>query len=163
VSNVPRKAYGSSPPRVALFVAGAGRGGALLSASSVIRIEGGATRVVPVAVVEEGVYAGGGSLEGTVKAFMPGRSGRLVAGEGFVSGLGLLRACSLSRSPILSSAGPRVADVGVLGVCISEVEEFDLSEALLFLRPSLRMEPSNDRVDEGASDLHGFEGMMRDA
>lgn len=33
----------------------------------------------------EGVYAGGGSLDGTVKAFIPGRSGRLVAGAGLAS------------------------------------------------------------------------------
>lgn len=36
--------------------------------------------VGPDCTVGEGVYAGGGSFEGTVKAFMPGRSGRLVAG-----------------------------------------------------------------------------------
>ena len=44
----------------------------------------------PVAAVGEGVYAGGGSFEGTVKAFIPGRSGLRVAGEGLVRGLGLL-------------------------------------------------------------------------
>jgi hypothetical protein len=32
--------------------------------------------VGPEALVGEGVYAGGGSLDGTVKAFMPGRSVR---------------------------------------------------------------------------------------
>ena len=57
----------------------------------------------------DGVYAGGGSLEGTVKASMPGLSGRLVAGEGFlrgfVLGLGLLRANVVSIET--RSAGPR--------------------------------------------------------
>jgi hypothetical protein len=46
--------------------------------------------VGPDAVAGDGVYAGGGSFEGTVNAFMPGRSGRLVGGEGVVRGLGLL-------------------------------------------------------------------------
>ena len=35
------------------------------------------------------MYAGGGSFEGTVNAFIPGRSGRLVGGEGLARGLGL--------------------------------------------------------------------------
>lgn len=47
-------------------------------------------RVGPVAVEGEGVYAGGGSFDGTVNAFIPGLSGRLVAGDGFDIGLTLL-------------------------------------------------------------------------
>jgi len=52
-----------------------------------------------------------------VKAFIPGRSGRRVAGEGFVRGLGLLRDASLGpiRGDIgCKSAGP--LNVGVVGV-----------------------------------------------
>jgi hypothetical protein len=63
----------------------------------------------PEAAVGDGVYAGGGSFEGTVKAFMPGRSGRLVAGDGFLSGLvlglGLLREAAVLSGA--RSAGPR--------------------------------------------------------
>lgn len=77
-------------------------------------------RVGPDWTVGEGVYAGGGSFEGTVKAFMPGRSGRLVAGEGLVRGLGLLRltASSLSANGLPISPGP--LNVGVVGVLRSE-------------------------------------------
>jgi hypothetical protein len=87
------------------------------ASSSEGRMVGGTTRVGPVAVVGEGVYAGGGSFEGTVKAFIPGRSGRLVAGDGFEKGFRLellLRSAALIkglREPP-RSAGPR--DVGVV-------------------------------------------------
>ena len=62
--------------------------------------------VEPVAAVGDGVYAGGGSFEGTVKAFMPGRSGRRVAGDGLVRGLGLLRGISLLKEKGFGSTGP---------------------------------------------------------
>jgi hypothetical protein len=39
-------------------------------------------KVGPEAVVGDGVYAGGGSFEGTVKAFMPGRS-RIMSAHSF--------------------------------------------------------------------------------
>jgi hypothetical protein len=71
-------------------------------------------RVGPDAAVGEGVYAGGGSLDGTVKAFIPGRSGRRVAGDGFVRGLALLRDASSFGEKAFKSAGPR--KVGVAGV-----------------------------------------------
>jgi len=61
--------------------------------------------VGPVAAVGDGVYAGGGS-------FMP--AGRLVAGDGFVRGLGLLREASSVCANGFKSAGPR--NVGVAGV-----------------------------------------------
>ena len=113
VSKVARKEYGSSPPRVAEDgldpVAGAASG----TGSSEIWV----ARFGPDAAVGDGVYAGGGSLEGTVKAFMPGRSGRRVAGEGFVRGLGLLRAPTSLGENGFRSAGPRnVGAVGVVGV-----------------------------------------------
>jgi hypothetical protein len=60
----------------------------------------------PNTIVGDGVYAGGGSFEGTVKEFTPGRSGRLVAREGFTRGLGLRL---LREAVVLSgvrSAGP---------------------------------------------------------
>lgn len=63
--------------------------------------------VGPEAAFGDGVYAGGGSFEGTVNAFIPGRSGRLVAGEGFARGLGL--GLLLRDDAVLSgarSAGP---------------------------------------------------------
>jgi len=110
VSKVARNEYGSSPPRVAeegpddvASVAASGTG------SSEIWV----ARVGPDAAVGDGVYAGGGSFEGTVKAFIPGRSGRRVAGDGFVRGLGLLRPTSLGENGF-KSAGPR--KVGVVGV-----------------------------------------------
>lgn len=76
--------------------------------------------VGPDWTVGDGVYAGGGSFEGTVKAFMPGLSGRLVAGEGLASGLGLLRleASSLSAKGFMS---PGPLNVGVVGVLRSEL------------------------------------------
>jgi hypothetical protein len=52
----------------------------------------------PVAAVGDGEYAGGGAFEGTVKAFMPGRSGRRVAVDGLVRGQGLLRGVSLLKA-----------------------------------------------------------------
>ena len=63
-------------------------------------------RVGPDANVGDAVYAGGGSFEGTVKAFMPGRSGRRVAGEGLVRGQGLLLVASLVRNEAPRPAGP---------------------------------------------------------
>jgi hypothetical protein len=60
--------------------AAGGGEGELGNSSSYAGAVGGS--VGPDAAVGEAVYAGGGSLEGTVKAFMPGRSGRLVGGDG---------------------------------------------------------------------------------
>jgi len=72
---------------------------------------GAAESVGPDAAVGVGSYAGGGSFDGTVKAFMPGLSGRLVGGLGFVRGLGLLRGISLVWAAAASSAGPLKLDV----------------------------------------------------
>ncbi len=111
VSKVARNEYGSSPRRVAEEgrddVAGAAASG---TGSSEIWV----ARVGPDAVVGEGVHAGGGSLDGTVKAFIPGRSGRRVAGDGFARGLGLLREPTSLGENGFKSAGPR--KVGVAGV-----------------------------------------------
>jgi hypothetical protein len=70
--------------------------------------EGGYEIIGPLAAVGDGVYAGGGSLEGTVNAFIPGRSGLLVAGEGLESGfgLGLLLDRVLACVSGVKSAGP---------------------------------------------------------
>jgi hypothetical protein len=68
-------------------------------------------RVGPDAAVGDAVYAGGGSFEGTVNAFIPGRSGRLVAGDGLVSGLGFLP--GMSPVFMLKSTGP--LKLGVAG------------------------------------------------
>jgi hypothetical protein len=115
VSKVARNEYGSSPPRVAEAglddVAGA-------AASGIGNSEIWVARVGPDAAVGDRVYAGGGSFEGTVKAFIPGRSGRRVAGDGFVRGLGLLREPTSLGENRFKSAGPR--KVGVAGVWSSD-------------------------------------------
>jgi len=114
VSKVARKEYGSSRP----FVAGEDLEDAAGVASGTGSSEICVAKVWPDAAVGDGVYAGGGSFDGTVKAFMPGRSGRRVAGEGFVRGLGLLREASSLRAKGFRSAGPR--KVGLVGVESSE-------------------------------------------
>lgn len=102
----------------------------------------------PVAVVGFSLYAGGGSFDGTVNAFMPGRSGRRVAGLGFAIGLGLVL---LKGFPGFRSAGPR--KVGVVGEVRSELLDlWEVCDALLFLRPSLRMEPRKDLEGAAFSD-----------
>ena len=60
-------------------------------------------------VVGHDEYAGGGWFEGTVKAFMPGRSGRRVAVDGLVRGLRLLRGVSLLKEKGFRLTGPRYA------------------------------------------------------
>ena len=74
--------------------------------------EGVAPRVGPDAEVGDGVYAGGGSFDGTVKAFMPGRSGRRVAGDGLARGFGFLRGASMVCNAAARSAGPLKLGVG---------------------------------------------------
>lgn len=112
MSNVERKEYGDSAPGVA----GAGAGAGVDVVAGVYDGDGGAAssigpadRVGPDAPVGDGVYAGGGSFEGTVKAFIPGRSGRLVAGDGLAKGLGLLflEAAPVSRFLVLASSPDR--------------------------------------------------------
>ena len=76
---------------------------------------------------------------------MPGRSGRRVAGEGFVSGLGLLLPMPPGCNVLGRSEGPR--NEGVVGVWRSDpfVEEVsDRCEDLLLLRQILRREPKID-------------------
>ena len=121
VSKVARKEYGSSPPRVAGVCLDVAAGAASGAGSSEIWV----ARFGPDAAVGDGVYAGGGSLDGTVKAFIPGRSGRRVAGDGLARGLGLLREPTSSGENGFRSAGPRkVGVVGVVGVgrsgCVAE-------------------------------------------
>lgn len=60
----------------------------------------------PVVAVGDSEYIGGGWFEGTVKAFMPGRSGRRVAINGLVRGPGLLRGVSLLKEKGFRSTGP---------------------------------------------------------
>ena len=60
----------------------------------------------PVAAVGDGEYVGGGAFEGTVKAFMPRRSGRRVTVNGLVRGLGLLRGVSLLKGKRFRSTRP---------------------------------------------------------
>lgn len=77
VSKVDRKAYGSSLLAVALSDVPFG-----------CDLSCPVGRMGPESAVGDGVYAGGGSFDGTVNAFMPGRSGRRVAGERFADRLG---------------------------------------------------------------------------
>lgn len=58
-------------------------------------------------------YAGGGASEGTVKAFIPGRSGRRVAGDGLVRRL-VFRGMSLLWGKGFRSSGP--LDLGAASV-----------------------------------------------
>lgn len=60
----------------------------------------------PVAAVGDREYAGGGAFEATVKAFIPGRSGRRVAVDVLVRGLGFLRGVSMLKGEGLKSTGP---------------------------------------------------------
>lgn len=147
VSKVARNEYGSSPPAVV--------GAGTAAAADADADEPGSSeiwdgRIGPDADVGDGVYAGGGSLDGTVKAFMPGRSGRRVAGEGFESGLGLLLPMPPGCRVAGRSEGPKnVGVVGVVGVWRSDpfVDEVsDRCEDLLLLRPILRREPKRDRL-----------------
>ena len=101
VSKTVRKEYGSSPRATAVedlgvSVAASGLVDDVGGSSSYTGAVGGS--VGPDAAVGEAVYAGGGSFEGTVNAFMPGRSGRLVGGERFAKGNGFRGAiCWLAR------------------------------------------------------------------
>lgn len=99
------------------------------------------------------MYAGGGSLDGTVNAFMPGRSGRLVAAEGLVRGFEFLLADDwpIERGKGRKSTGPlKVGDAGIgeVGVWSFEgvTELLEFCDELLFLRPILRKEPRRDRL-----------------
>jgi len=60
----------------------------------------------PVAAVGDSKYVSGGWFEGIVKAFMPRRSGRWVAINGLVRGLGLLRSVSLLKEKGFRSTRP---------------------------------------------------------
>ncbi len=59
-----------------------------------------------MAAVGDSKYAGGGWFEGIVKAFMPRRSGRRVAVNGLVRGLGLLCSVSLLKEKGFKSTRP---------------------------------------------------------
>jgi hypothetical protein len=87
-----------------------------------------------------------------VKAFMPGRSGRLVAGDGFPRGLDegtFLRAVMLLKG-LRGLKSAASCDEGEMGELRSEL--LDLCEALLFLRAILRIEPKKD-LDGAASSV----------
>jgi len=103
-----------------------------------------------------------------VKAFMPGRSGRLVAGDGFDSGLGL----TLLLLPPMFSAVDGLRSAAPLELCtgascelvdlLDLVDFADFVETLLLFRPSFLMEPNSDRFWVGSgSTIHGeVEGMV---
>lgn len=79
-------------------------------------------RVGPDAAVGEAVYAGGGSLEGTVKAFMPGRSGRLVGGDGPLVKIGDINLVAVGELVDVDAA---VGEVVILGVVVGELADVD--------------------------------------
>lgn len=85
VSKVVRNEYGSSlpAPTVEGTGASAGAGGADVDGDSILYAGAFEGSVGPDAGVGSAEYAGGGSFEGTVNAFIPGRSGRLVGAVGF--------------------------------------------------------------------------------
>jgi hypothetical protein len=60
----------------------------------------------PVAAVGDSEYTGRGVFKGIVKAFMPRRSGRRVAVNGLVRGLGLLYSVSLLKGKGFRSTRP---------------------------------------------------------
>lgn len=80
VSNWVRKANGSSGVDNCESMDGEGEaartGGGLMERLARLA-DGGSFIIGPEAAVGEGVYAGGGSFDGTVKAFIPGRSFRI--------------------------------------------------------------------------------------
>jgi hypothetical protein len=99
----------------------------------------GSSNDCAVASTGEGVYAGGGSFEGTVKAFMPGRLGRLVAGDGLLKGFLLPTSSGENGLPMLFDCD------GVLAL-LDLVELADRVDALLFLRLSFDLRvPKTDR------------------
>jgi hypothetical protein len=160
VSKVPRNEYGSSPPVDVVVGAWAAAGAGAVEDPASSDVKDG-----PDADVGDGVYAGGGSLEGTVNAFIPGRSGRRVAGEGFVSGLGLLLPIPPGCNVEGISEGPR--NDGVAGVWRSDAFVDEVSERcddLLLLRPIFRREPKSDLLClSGGGTVHGFdEGITGD-
>jgi hypothetical protein len=118
------------------------------SGNGVSVVAGGAIYVVSVETLGDGVYAGGGSFDGTVNAFIPGLSGLLV---GFVvaNGFGL----GLRRGMAEVSRG---FDVELLVASPGRSDEFDFVETLLFLRPNLRIEPKKEReADVSSEDMTG--------
>lgn len=74
----------------------------------VLASSAGALNNGPEAAVGDAVYAGGGSFDGTVNAFIPGLSGRLVAGDAFENGFGFGLGVLLRNVGLLGvrSAGP---------------------------------------------------------
>jgi hypothetical protein len=99
-------------------------------------------RVGPDAAVGEAVYAGGGSLEGTVKAFMPGRFGRLVGGDGPLVKIGDINLVAVGELVDVDAA---VGEVVILGVVVGEGDNLgaELILALLVLL-SFRIVPIRD-------------------
>lgn len=93
----------------------------------------------PEVVVGTVVYAGGGSFDGTVKAFIPGLSGLLVGPEGCRKGFGEgLRCCCCA-------------------LCVVLAGEVDLDEELRLI---LRMDPKKDFVAEDSDPIDMFLYLM---
>lgn len=103
-----------------------------------------------------------------MKAFMPGRSGRLVAGDRFESGLGLtllLLPPMFAAVDGLRSAAPLVLCTGASWEWVDMLDLVDFADfvdTLLLFRPNFLMEPNSDRLWVGSgSRIHGeSEGMV---
>lgn len=132
VSKVARKAYLSSVPD------------ALVAAAGVV--VGMFTNDGAEPSTGDGVYAGGGSLDGTVNAFIPGLSGRLVAGEGFESGFGVVDL--------------DLATTGTAGTAGSAAALVDAVDLTLFLRPNFWLKESSSKLHFDAEpSLHELIGI----
>jgi hypothetical protein len=74
---------------------------------------------------------------------MPGRSGRRVAVDGLVRGLGLLRGVSLLKEKGFRLTGP--LNAGTVTPRSDVAEVVNRMEAVLLLRPSLRIVLNTER------------------
>ena len=101
-------------------------------------------RVGPDAAVGEAVYAGGGSFEGTVKAFMPGLSGRLVGTIGLAMKKGL---CPVLRwLAFLGAIGLAARGESAVGELVDPEEDMEF----VFVLARFRIERSDLLEKRGA-------------
>ena len=144
VSKVARKAYLSSVPdalvAVEVFVGRSAKDG-------------------PVGLTGDGEYAGGGSFDGTVKAFMPGLSGRRVAGEGFDSGFGLGDRDLLPTGFAGAASSAGAGRNGLPELCVSTALA-DSVDLALFLRPSLLRDPKTELLFDAEPRPHELLGIV---
>lgn len=140
VSKVARNAYLSSAPDELAFAAGVAVGR--------FTNDGAETST------GDGEYAGGGSFDGTVNAFMPGLSGRLVAGDGFESGFGL-GDLDLDAAGFAGTGSEEAPWFPVSTVLV------DFVDLVLFLRPNFRLiEPNIELRFDSDPSFHELVGIV---